>query len=155
MKPYTDTLIPRPAFPLRWPAGRERLDTATRKPRSQAPYAKAYDGLIDELRRFGAINAVISSNVPCAPRGEEFLPIVSAAKRVADPGVAVYFQRDGRAYAISLDVYQTVAGNLRAIAVTLKAMRDVERHGASVLLERSMDGFREIAEASSVEKKAA
>ena len=45
-----------------------------------------------ELRRFGASNIVISSNVPTGRGG---LPLASA-KRVDDAGVAVYFTLKGK-----------------------------------------------------------
>ena len=45
-----------------------------------------------ELRRFGASNIVVSSNVPTGRGG---LPLASA-KRVDDAGVAVYFTLKGK-----------------------------------------------------------
>lgn len=135
----TDTKVPRAGFPLRWPAGRPRLpDDARRDPRFRAGFEAAYDGLVDELARIGAASSVISTAVPLRQDG---LPVVSVARRVADPGAAVHFERGERSYAVACDAYRTVAGNLRAIAATFRAMREIARHGATEIMEQSMDGF--------------
>jgi len=42
---------------------------------------------------------------------------------------------------MAIDRYSTVEGNLAAIAATLDAMRAIERHGATVILERTFADF--------------
>lgn len=151
----TDTLVPRADFPLRWPAGRERIASGSRRPpRFRTTFEAAYDGLVDELGRIGAVNAAISTAVPLD--GKDYLPIARLAEQAGriDPGAAVRFERRDRAYVIACDAYQTVAGNLRAVAATLRAMREIARHGASEIMEQSMDGFRALPAPSGAEHAA-
>ena len=42
---------------------------------------------------------------------------------------------------MAIDRYDTVAGNLGAIAATLEAMRAIERHGGAEILDRAFTGF--------------
>jgi hypothetical protein len=42
---------------------------------------------------------------------------------------------------MAIDIYDSVAGNLGAIAATLDAMRAIERHGGARILERAFTGF--------------
>jgi hypothetical protein len=39
------------------------------------------------------------------------------------------------------DAYQTVAGNLRSLTLAIEAMRQLERHGGSTMMERAFSGF--------------
>lgn len=127
------------AFPLQWPDGWPR---AMR--RSDAPYLvefeKARNELKDEIRKMGGRGLVISSNVPTRQDGEPYAS--SANKRYADPGVAVYFQRKGEQIAIACDHWTRVKDNLRAVGLTIKAMRQIERCGATELLNRAFTGFK-------------
>jgi len=96
----------------------------------------------------GADEIVVSSNVRTARDGF----MVGDYKEPKDPGVAVYFRRarsagagDGARtfvnYAMACDVYNTVRSNLRALGLTVAALRTIERHGSRTLLERAFTGF--------------
>jgi len=43
---------------------------------------------------------------------------------------------------MAIDIYDTVAGNLAAVAATLDAMRAIERHGGAQILKRAFQGFK-------------
>jgi len=94
-----------------------------------------------ELERLGinvADDSIVSTNLKLnlsgLPRGDQGEP--------SDPGVAVYFQKkNGPMRVIAIDAYARVRDNLAAIAATLKAMRDIERHGGAQILERAFSGF--------------
>jgi hypothetical protein len=58
-----------------------------------------------------------------------------------DPGVAVYFQRDGKPMVFACDKYFESCDNVYAIAKTIEAMRGIERWGASDMMERAFTGF--------------
>lgn len=68
---------------------------------------------------------------------------------VDDPGAAVYFTRRhyrGRTpiekhYSIACDQYVSTVENIRALVHTVEAMRTIDRHGASNLLEQALSGF--------------
>lgn len=152
--------MPIPAYPLEWPQGWPR--TANRR---QAKFGKnethrsgsdasitwkslrpitineAIRRVIGELRRFGARDGdfVISTNLTLRldglPRAEQRKP--------ADPGVAVYWtaKAGDRPLVMAIDLYDQVADNLAAVAATLEAMRQIERHGGAQILERAFSGF--------------
>lgn len=193
------------AYPLCWPDGWVRTRPQNR--RFNNPWKKgsgAYrDELIDELERLGAIELVISTNVPLTIRG---LPRADFSP--PDPGVAVFFKRkprndfqwqdvlelqgqitfdhvesqfkklakkyhtdipgtgdpemirlllhsrnaahdyvlgrnqEGHNYSLACDVFREVRLNLHAIGLTVEAMRQMERCGASTMLERAFRGFQ-------------
>lgn len=119
------------AYPLQWPAGWPR--TQSRQPwagRSAPPaLAPALKELQDELRRLGASGIVLSSNVTL---GND---------RPADPGVVAYCVYDKMSIAIPCDRWNSVAGNCRAIALTIEAMRGMERWGAKHMIRAMFQGF--------------
>lgn len=86
-------------------------------------------------------HVVISSNVPLRRDG---LPLASATEP-QDPGVAVYFERRvGEAwvpFVVACDTYERVKANLRAVGLTVEALRSIARHGATEMLEQAFTGF--------------
>ena len=138
-----DERVTKEAFPLAWP---EHYPRTPRERRRTSPFsvspAQARDDLLNELRRLGARDIVLSSNVRTARDGF----MVGDYKEPQDPGVAVYFIRPKRsggatAYAMACDSYATVRSNLRALGLTVAALRTIERHGSRELLERAFTGF--------------
>jgi hypothetical protein len=95
--------------------------------------------VLDELRRFGVpdYQVIISTNIQVRLDGLPF----SNQKEPSDPGVAVYWKRNGKEQVIATDTYTRVADNLAAIAASLDAMRAIERHGGAQILERAFLGF--------------
>lgn len=135
------------AFPLQWPDGWPR--TADWKRESDSKFGgsnrllmgKARDQLFSELSRLGAKSIVVSSNVALRNDG---LPYATQ-KQIADPGVAVYFVLKNRPMVMARDAYKTVAGNMRSLTLAIEAMRQLERHGGSTMMERAFQGFAAIA----------
>ena len=128
-------------FPLTWPEGRAR--TADRVPgRFKLQFEDAYDGLVTEAEKLHddpAHDVIISTNMPLDNTG---MPIVSE-RRIGDPGVCVYLSVKGKTYAIASDIYLDVHHNLRAIAVTIAALRTIQRHGTGALTAQALSGFAE------------
>lgn len=131
------TILDIPAYPLAWPHGWARS-----KSRSNAPYkvefAKAYKDLVAELRKLGAVDVAVSSNVRTSLGGV-------GSTQVADTGVAVYWStRKGTEFvhrAIACDKWDSVKANLRACGLTIEAMRMIERAGASQVLDKMYLGL--------------
>lgn len=129
------------AFPLQWPDGWPR--TAPMR-RGASRFGKNLGfnqirELQDELRRLGARNVVISSNVPIRQDG---LPYASESKRrYDDPGVAVYFTLKGKALSMARDSYWTPWENIRSLVLAIDAIRSIERHGGATMMERAFSGF--------------
>lgn len=124
---------------LEWPAGWARTPTYRRKPSrfGDFSFSRCREDLLAELRRFGATRVVLGMDVPVRLDG---LPYSRAAEP-EDPGVAVRFMFQGKPRVIACDAYHRVRDNMRAVAKTIEAMRAIERHGASQLLERAVAGF--------------
>lgn len=61
---------------------------------------------------------------------------------LTDPGVAVYWKHKGKhERCMAIDRYDTIAGNLAAVAASLYALRAVERHGGAEIMDRAFTGF--------------
>ena len=120
------------AYPLAWPPGWPRT-----RPLQQGRYrttlAAALQNLRDELRLLcgedAAKTMVLSSNVTLG------------ATRPADPGVVAYFTWEGEQRAIPCDRWNMVEHNVQAIALTIEAMRAMERHGARHMIRAMFKGF--------------
>lgn len=144
------------AYPLQWPVGWPRTAAlhrgGARFSQSVRKYGSNYRGtqpisvaegvtrVLLELERMG-INrqdVVLSTNVKTRLDG---LPRSGDAEPY-DPGAAAYWTTHrGETRVMAIDQYDTVAGNLGAIAATLSAMRAIERHGGAQILDRAFTGF--------------
>lgn len=139
-------------YPLCWPANWKRTTSRTHAQfgrterrgdglldKKRLGIVDAIDRIADELRRFGIKeeHVIVSTNVPLnlsgSPRGDRGEP--------SDPGVAIYWTRNGKPQCMAIDRYTRVADNLAAIAATLEALRAIERHGGGTILERAFIGF--------------
>lgn len=174
------------AFPLQWPSGRPRTPAAkrqrsqfhriTREPNSYNPshmmqrkremtMAEGISRVMAEFSKFTRnghnwrVNpdlVVISSNVQLRQDG---LPY-SNRREPDDPGVAVYFELDGKAHCLSCDKWDKVADNLAAIAAHVEAVRGQERWGVADLAQmfagfKQLPGGAAVAPAMTVEDAAA
>jgi hypothetical protein len=130
--------------PLAWPVGRPRRPASEREVarfgheireessngqsswtrKKPLTIAVALDRLHAELGRRGAVDAVISTNVPTRLDG---LPY-SGAREPDDPAVAVYFRWHGELHCLPCDKWTRVADNLAAVAAHLDALRRIERY---------------------------
>lgn len=133
------------AYPLQWPVGwprtpwLRRQDSKYRFRRNGSfwTFAAARDALGTELDRIGARNVVLSTNYELRldglPRGNGPTPV--------DTGVAVYFVLKEKQMAMACDMRIRAEENMRSIALALEAMRQLERHGGGVMMERAFEGF--------------
>lgn len=126
------------AYPLTWPTDQARTPAQQRdRGTFKVGMGTARDEMLRELGRMGAKEIVVSTNVPVRRDG---LPYADA-REPADPGVAVYFTHGKRQLVIACDSYSTVRANMRAVGATVEALRAIQRHGATSLLERAFTGF--------------
>ena len=144
--------------PLAWPEGWARTPPSKRvdgryqfrRPRRNRQagesatefwtFAQARDALLDELQRFGVPNwmVVLSSNFDRFDRDGN---PVAKGPRPEDQSIAVYFQLGTRRLVIACDRFLRAEENMRSIALALDAMRQLERHGGGVMMERAFAGF--------------
>lgn len=149
----------REPFPLQWPDGWARTEPSARRRSSfghrnsgDVPFSYAYDQLRAELGRLGAVNAVITTELPLNSRG---IPYASS-KTSGDVGVAVWFlladeRGDMQERVNACDQYRTIAENLIAIAKTIEAIRGIARWGAADIVTRAFSGFTALPPGSSDE----
>ena len=148
------------AFPLCWPEGWDRtpkhlqgdgrhfrtgdgFDLVNGEKKYVGKRAITFDRarqlLVDELGRLKAKGVILSTNVPLRldgqPRGN------AAGARMDDPGVAVYFTFKGKPMVMAADGYSNIAANLRSLGLAIEALRQLERHGGGVMMERAFAGF--------------
>lgn len=149
-------MIPTEAYPLTWPQGWPRTPEGKRgadnrfgsmavqhgntwRSRGRITPDVARKSLRQELGRLGARNVVISTNIPVRQDGEMHAGM--ADRKVADPGIAVYFSLKGKQMVMAQDAYVSIAGNMRSLALAIEAMRALERHGGGTMMERAFGGF--------------
>jgi len=124
----------RDTYPLQWPPGWPRAKTR-RGALYKVTLEKAVSEAVDELGRMGAKDVVLSSNMRVGL-------IRSSESELKDPGVALYWtSKKGQPMVIACDCWHRLRDNVRAIGLTLSALRAIERSGASELLERAFTGF--------------
>jgi hypothetical protein len=135
-------------YPLQWPVGWRH----TKAPISgsfKVTYEEAEKELMAELERLGATTAYISTDQPLRMDGRP-----RRNEPAATPGVAVYFVRTGadgqpKQLCIPCDGFNSVRDNLRAVGLTIEAIRRMERYGTSDIVEATLSGFTALpAEAS-------
>lgn len=127
------------SYPLYWPEGWARTDQYKRK-RAQfkdRSVHMARKTLVEEVRRFGGKELIISSNLELRLDGNPR----SGQRQPSDVGVAIFFIRNKVDVALACDVYLTVEDNLWALCRTLDALRQIERDGSPALINRAFKGF--------------
>jgi hypothetical protein len=60
---------------------------------------------------------------------------------VQDPGVAVYFRLNGEDRCIAVDRWDSVGDNMHAIALTINALRGLDRWGSTGMVAAAFAGF--------------
>lgn len=128
------------AYPLKWPSGRPRTKSqdrrrpifrSAREGRGLEPIsvAMAMERLERELDLLRARYPVVSTNIELTLRGTPR----SGRPEPSDPGVAVYFELNGKPHCLPCDRYRTVGANIAAIAAHIEATRAIERYGVADL----------------------
>ncbi|WP_435017462.1 J domain-containing protein [Tundrisphaera sp. TA3] len=125
------------AYPLQWPAGKPRKQHPERSKFGDRSIDAATTILREELRRLGAGNMVLSSNLRLKNDG---LPYSKQAQP-RDQGVAVYFTHKKQPMCFACDRWDRIQDNNYAIAMTIEALRGIERWGSGSMVEQAFTGF--------------
>lgn len=125
------------AYPLHWPP----LWPRTKIPqwsRFRTTMRKATQALLGELRRLGASQVIISTNIELRRDG---LPY-SNRRKPNDSGVAVYFKLKGVDQCFPCDKWRDIEDNIYSICKTVEALRGIERWGTGKMFEATFKGFK-------------
>lgn len=124
-------------YPLQWPPHWPRTGQRKRGPFFITGH-KAIGHLEDEVRLLGGKHLVLSTNLPVTRYTNALL---FGAARPDDPGVAVYFDLDGDEVCLPCDRWLHVEDNIRAIGLTVAALRGIDRWGAHDMVRAAFTGF--------------
>lgn len=132
------------AYPLSWPKGWPRTDQFKREahPRFQQTLASALKKLRGQIELLHGKALVLSSNVTLGHENPQ------------DPGVVAYFQLDTHPMAIPCDRWKHVEDNVYAIALTVEAMRGMERWGAKHMIAAMFSGFKALPDKAGIDYRA-
>jgi hypothetical protein len=119
------------AYPLKWPKG---WPTTPKDKREKARFQTTLPAALNNLRRqielMDGKGLVLSSNYTL---GQD---------NPTDPGVVAYFQYEQAQVAIPCDRWTRLEHNVQAIALTVEAMRGMERWGAKHMIKAMFSGFK-------------
>jgi len=126
------------AYPLQWPEGRPRTPKHSRiDSKMSDKFTQTRDQLINEIKLLKGKLPVISS---CLMLRKDGLPL-SHQRAPEDTGVAVYFTYNDKQMCFACDKYKKIAHNLRAITLTIEALRGIARWGTGDMMEQAFSGF--------------
>lgn len=132
------------AYPVNWPVGRPRTESWKRKPAlfrhegGAVLFDQAVRRLAEQVKLvtpqgkpWRMLELTLSTNFELRadgrPRRDRGTP--------SDPGVAFFFELDGKPHLLACDRWDTIAGNIAAIAAHIEALRGQERWGVATLHE--------------------
>lgn len=132
------------AYPVDWPVGRPRTESWKRKPalfnsggkallfdQAVARLAQQVQAVTPRGHSSRMLELTLSTNFELRadgrPRRDRGTP--------SDPGVAFFFELDGKPHLLACDRWDTIAGNIAAIAAHIEALRGQERWGVATLHE--------------------
>lgn len=130
----------RDAFPLDWPGDWPRTEPEKRAAArfKASSFGRDRDWIIRQVRQLGGVNIVITSDLPVRADG---LPYARAAEP-GDPGIAVWWRaKDGSEQVIACDRWRSYRDNAHAVALSLEALRGLDRWGSSEIVQRAFKGF--------------
>lgn len=130
------------AYPLQWPFGIPRTRERKKSKFAGPTFVAAVKEIVAEVKRLKGVDTIVSSNVPLRADG---LPYGDWQRRtITDPGVAVYFKRNGKPVVLVCDRWLRLEDNAHAIAKSIDAMRGLDRWGVTDILDRTFSGFLQL-----------
>jgi len=149
--------------PLRWPDGWKKTAADKRERGRQfirggyngslPTFAYGRNGVIEELRKLGAKNVVISTSVDVRFDGVPRSGVEPDRLNFKEPGAAIYFTLNGRQMVVAQDAFDSPAVNLRSLTLAIEAFRTLGRHGGGAMMDRAFDGFTALPPPSGMKPK--
>ncbi len=121
----------RTAYPLSWPPGWPKTEPLKRQSgQFKQTLAAALANLKRQIELMGGKNVLLSSNYTLGHDNPK------------ESGVCAYFEYEGQQMAIPCDRWHRIEHNIQAIALTVEAMRGMERWGAKHMIKAMFSGFK-------------
>jgi hypothetical protein len=120
------------AYPLSWPPAWPRTEGFRDGAKFKTTLPSALNNVRRQIELMGGKNVVLSSNYTLGNDNPK------------DPAVVAYFTWDGTQLAIPCDRWSRLESNLQAIALTVEAMRGMERWGAKHMIRAMFTGFKQL-----------
>lgn len=98
---------------------------------ARARLAAQVDAMTKPRQQYRVLSMVLSTNIRFTASGARDQSV--SRREPADPGVAFYFDLDGKPHVLACDRWDTVADNIAAIAAHIEALRGQERWGVADL----------------------
>lgn len=126
-------------MPLLWPQSWPRvLPMKRQRARFDTGLAVSIREIQDSMRLMAARQIQVTSDLPVKGDGMPY----ATPREPEDPGVAVWWVNiAGQERVIACDRWDSVRDNMQAINASLKALRGLERWGASEIVKRAFAGF--------------
>ena len=119
------------AYPLQWPVSWPKTEPYQRgTPKFKTTLPSALANLKRQIELMGGKGLVLSSNYALG------------AESPKEPGVVAYFEWNKNQMAIPCDRWIRIEANVQAIALTVEAMRGMERWGAKHMINAMFGGFK-------------
>lgn len=116
-----------PPYPLCWPESVPR--TKNRQPdRFRVTLDVARKELLQEIDMFSGKSPVVTSSLAAFETGD-----------TKEPGIAVWFYWKGQVRCVACDTYGRLVANVRAVGLTIAALRTMENYGTQ-MLDQLMSG---------------
>lgn len=125
------------AFPLNWPFGKPRTSHPARSKFGARSVEGSRQILLKQLRLLGGKDLILSTNIKLrldgAPYSNQTPPV--------DKGVSVYFKWKGNQMCFACDRWDRIEDNIYAVAMTIDALRGIERWGSGDMVQQAFTGF--------------
>lgn len=125
------------SYPLAWPAGKPRKQYPDRSKFGPRSIDGSTQILLKQLRLLGGANMVLSTNLRLRLDGMPY----SNQAQPRDQGVAVYFTYKNKAMCFACDRWDKIQDNIYAVAMTIDALRGIERWGSGEMVQQAFTGF--------------
>lgn len=125
------------AYPLQWPIGKPRKQSPERSRFGARSIDVATNILRKEMGRMGVRDLVLSTNLRLRNDGYPY----SNQAQPRDQGVAVYFTYKKQPMCFACDRWDKIQDNIYAVAMTIDALRGIERWGSGEMVQQAFTGF--------------
>jgi hypothetical protein len=125
------------AWPLQWPVGKPRTEFPGTSKFGSRSIEQAVVILRKQVELLCGGSVVISTNIKLRLDG---LPYAKQSQPT-DKGVAVYFSHKKRPMCFACDRWDKIQDNIYAVAMTIEALRGIDRWGGGTMMEEAFTGF--------------